>query len=135
MYFYSPPLFIYIFFLTLSACLLFYVHLVINNNIYNNLYSYKKNDCPDFWKSDLSGNCYFPTSFSFVDKNKIINSGDLKSLQINSKVAPYSEDGKSFLNNNILWSSSIQSTICAQREWALKNHIVWDGVSNYNKCI
>lgn len=29
------------------------------------------------------------------------------------------------------WSVK-QSAICAQREWANKNGIVWDGVSNYN---
>lgn len=29
---------------------------------------------------------------------------------------------------------SIGSTLCANREWAIKNNIVWEGVSNFNHC-
>ena len=133
MSFYSPT--IYIFFIVLFFCLIMYIYMIKNNNIYNDIHMYKMNVCPDFWDNDVSGNCYFPTLPSFVNKNHIINSGNLLSLQNNNQKPPYSHNGISFSINNALWSSVGQSTICAQREWAIKNHIVWDGVSNYNQCI
>jgi hypothetical protein len=34
---------------------------------------------------------------------------------------------------DIGWSS-FGSTLCANREWAIQNNIVWEGVSNFNHC-
>lgn len=118
-----------LFFSALLVVYTFYLYDAVNNN--DNIHLYKSSDCPDFWRSDLSGNCYFPVQ----KNNMIINTGTLQSLQKTNNKAPYSVDGISFSNKNKLWTSESQSAICAQREWALKHHIVWDGVSNYNQCI
>jgi hypothetical protein len=97
-------------------------------------YPGQRNQCPDFWTGDALGNCFFPTTSSFVDKTVKINAGNLTALAMNANTAPYSKDGKSFNVNDPHWASGGQSTVCAQRNWAILNRIVWDGVSNYNQC-
>lgn len=99
------------------------------------LFPGQKNQCPDFWTSDVSGNCFYPTTSSFTDKSKKINTGDLTGLEKNSSIAPYSKDGKSFNVDDKHWFSGGQSSVCAQRDWAIRHRIIWDGVSNFNQCI
>ena len=91
--------------------------------------------CPDYWTSDNSGNCTMPTQTSPTNKLIIINSGGQKNLGTNPNIAPYSKDTTSFNVNNVLWSSGGKSTVCAQKDWATQNNIVWDGISNYNGCV
>jgi hypothetical protein len=98
------------------------------------VYPGQRNQCPDFWTGDALGNCHFPSTPSFVDKNVKINVGKLTTLAADANAAPYSKDGKSFNVNDVLWASGGESTACAQRNWAIKNRIVWDGVSNFNQC-
>lgn len=38
------------------------------------------------------------------------------------------------VNFSDLGWASVGSTLCANREWAIKNNIVWEGVSNFNHC-
>ena len=38
-------------------------------------------------------------------------------------VAPYSMDGKSFSTTNTLWSSKGETTLCAQKNWAVNNKL------------
>ena len=91
--------------------------------------------CPDYWVGDAKGNCFMPKQKSFTDKTILLNTGKANSSILSDKtVAPYSLDGQSFSATNSLWSSKGESTICAQKNWANNNNIVWDGVSNYNKC-
>ena len=105
-----------------------------NNNAVAVAYPDQKNQCPDFWNGDAMGNCFFPSTPSFVDASVKINVGKLSKLPTDEKMAPYSKDGKSFNVNDPNWVSSGQSTACAQRNWAIQNRIVWDGISNFNQC-
>jgi hypothetical protein len=100
----------------------------------NTLFPAQVNQCPDFWESDSSGNCFFPKTKSFTDETKLINTGSLSCLEVSS-TAPFSKDGLSFNVSDERWMSGGKSAVCSQREWAIKHKIVWDGVSNYNQCI
>ena len=90
--------------------------------------------CPDYWTSDNKGNCTMPTQISSSNNGAFVNSGGQPDLGKNSNIAPFSKDSKSFNVNNLLWSSGGKSTLCAQKDWATQNNIIWDGVSNYNGC-
>lgn len=82
--------------------------------------------CPDYWTSDGLGKCSKPIN-AYKDS---LNSTDIS----NSHVAPYSKDGISFDSTDILWASEGSSAICAQKKWAQNKNIIWDGVTDYNKC-
>ena len=114
------------------ALFLFFAGILINSTNTNGVYPVFKNQCPDYWTSDSSGNCILPTKKSFTNPAQLLNTGN--SNLDSSKYAPYSKNGTSFNINDQKWSSGGQSTICAQKDWANNNHIVWDGVSNFNKC-
>ena len=101
----------------------------------NTLFPAQVNQCPDFWKSDSSGNCFFPETRSFNDDTKFINTGILSSLENNTDVAPFSKNGTSFNVSDARWMTGGKSAICSQRDWAIKNQIMWDGISNYNQCV
>lgn len=101
----------------------------------NTLFPAQVNQCPDFWESDSSGNCFFPKTKSFTDKTKFINTGNLPFLEKESSTAPFSKNGLSFNVADHRWMSGGKSAVCSQREWALKHQIMWDGVSNYNQCV
>jgi hypothetical protein len=105
----------------------------INPNL---IYPPNTYSCPDYWKTDSSGNCTMPTEKSFSNESVFLNSGGKSDLGKISTVAPYSNDSnfKTFDPNNILWSSSGKSSICSKKAWANQNNIIWDGISNYNKC-
>ena len=65
--------------------------------------------CPDYWSSDDAGNC-------------IAGSKNLGSLS----------------SGYVLHPDQIQynglTPICAKQKWALKNSVIWTGVSEYNQC-
>jgi hypothetical protein len=107
--------------------------LLLRNQNQKEIYPPNYNKCPDYWTSDSSGNCFIPTKKSFSNPTKLLNMGDMSQLNTDSS-APYSSDAKSFNSQNLLWESGGKSTICAQKTWANNYGIMWDGVSNYNKC-
>lgn len=98
----------------------------------NTIYPPTLSTCPDYWTHDGSGNCAMPTVLS-SDLSSPLNTGGQSTLGTSS-VAPYSKDGKTFSITNTLWTSGGKSTLCAQKSWANQSNIIWDGVSNYNKC-
>ena len=115
--------------------LLTFFGLMMRNSTNTSIYPPNKNVCPDYWTGDASGNCFMPERRSFTDKSIVLNTGKKNSSILTDKlVAPYSIDGKSFSTTNKLWSSKGETTLCAQKNWAVNNNIVWDGISNYNMC-
>jgi len=94
------------------------------------VYPPTSNRCPDYWTYDTSGKCTPPTNNTNIGVYRDTN----KSLDPN--LPPYSTSTTSptFDPSNNQWSLSGKSVVCAQRDWATQNDIVWDGVSNYNNC-
>jgi hypothetical protein len=89
------------------------------------IYPPNSNNCPDYWETDISGNCVVPGNSR--------NLGILPSKLLKDS-APYSLDGTSFDPNDIKWSSGGMSILCAQKGWTNSNNVIWDGKSNYNQC-
>jgi hypothetical protein len=89
--------------------------------------------CPDYWTVDNDGiSCKIPDP-----SNK--NAGTLykdKALLITTSTTP----GYNSVNTTIDftdkgWTSTTGKTsVCAQKQWASTNNVMWDGVSNYNGC-
>ena len=82
--------------------------------------------CPEYWEIDPSGNkCIIPT-------NGINDGGGASAL---SSAGTYGSSGGEIDFSNPKWnSSSTTNQMCTQRDWALKNNIIWSGVSNSNQC-
>ena len=71
---------------------------------------------------DANGNCFMPERRSFTDNSIVLNTGKKNnSIMTDKLVAPYSTDGKSFSTTNTLWSSKGETTLCAQKNWAVAN--------------
>ena len=122
----------------ISACiilllLLAFIGVITNKDRTNAPFPPNFSTCPDYWKDDGSGNCIMPTTYSWNDNSSYLNAGK-GNLLANSSAAPYSADGKTFSPTNPLWASRGASSVCAQKDWAVNNNIVWDGISNYNQC-
>ena len=112
-----------------------FIGLMMRNDSNISIFPPQSSACPDYWVGDASGNCFMPQQKSFTDKTIVLNTGKANSSILSDKtLAPYSLDGQSFSTTNTLWSSKGETIICAQKNWANNNNIVWDGVSNYNKC-
>lgn len=94
------------------------------------------NQCPDYWTIGPKDTCVMPTKKSFTDNSIFLNTGKKSNGAVLSdpKIAPYSTNGNTFSTIDPLWTSKGETSICAQKNWALKNDIVWDGISNYNMC-
>lgn len=86
--------------------------------------------CPDYWQVNVNGKCTIPAS-GFKNTGSIYGSNGQITLNTNSTYG-YS-DGAIDFNGN-LWSSGGANSVCNIRNWANKNNIVWDGVTNYNGC-
>ena len=88
--------------------------------------------CPDYWKQLNATTCEIPTSRH--PNNKGIFTDDGTGLIIGSDNTP------GWLGNNeIDMTDAGRKTegvgdVCAKRSWANEFGIVWDGVSNFNKC-
>lgn len=119
---------------TVLILFLTFMGLLLRNQGSNEIFPPQSNNCPDYWTSDDKGKCFKPTvkSFSTSDPAAILNVGGLTTLPLKS--APYSTDGISFDTKDPLWSSNGQSAICAQKSWSNNNGIMWDSISNFNKC-
>jgi hypothetical protein len=81
--------------------------------------------CPDYWKIATDGkSCEVQTS----GKNKITIDAAAKAP------AGYSSSPLQIDFTNTGWSEGGASSVCKQKTWANSNNIVWDGITNYNKC-
>lgn len=124
--------------------------LLITNATSTAVYPPMASACPDYWSVDSNGNCVFPgetgAATATGDGSTISNIGlyaQTSIVDISSNKPPYpvnlTTDGKttlsfSFSPSDSRWSSRGYSTTCAQKDWATKYNIVWDGISNYNAC-
>ena len=91
------------------------------------------NTCPDFW--DIQGNvCVIPSS---TGKNVggIYNTTPTSASLKLTKEETYglSEDKKTIDFSDPKWGTG-KNAICAQQTWSNKYQILFDGISNYNKC-
>jgi hypothetical protein len=80
--------------------------------------------CPDYWTSSIdSSGCVVS------EKNK----GKLDSNAL-SKTAGYNSKTNTIDFKDPKWALN-GTAVCNQRDWSMKNGVVWDGVSNYNSCV
>jgi len=124
---------------------------VMLNKIYKqDTYPPMQNSCPDYWNMDGSGNCIVPPKTGNAKNRgessiKYDNDGKFKSTTENGQndwlttLANGDTTGtKLTLNDKDKWTSipayKGMSMRCAQRKWANKNGLVWDGVTNYTGC-
>jgi hypothetical protein len=102
------------------------------------------NECPDYWTYDGSycivPNKGCPTS-SDPSKFKDCSGNVLNGLNTITSVNTQNTPGIKFQTNpdksttvKIDFKDAGWTGTCAQMQWANKNNIVWDGVSNYNSC-
>jgi hypothetical protein len=97
------------------------------------------NTCPDYWVADPNGNCTVPATPSSPNVG-IVYSGNSINLSTDKTdtgkiyTPGYASDKGTINFNDSLWGSMGKTTLCAKKDWATKNNIVWDGVSNYNSC-
>ena len=87
------------------------------------------NTCPDFW--DIQGNvCVIPSSTGknvgtiYTTTNLNLTSDNTPGLTADKKMINFS-DSK--------WGTG-KNAICAQQTWSNNYQILFDGISNYNKC-
>ena len=85
--------------------------ILMNNSKTVSPFPPSSNKCPDYWDyNKISKKCIH---------NNINNPGQ--------KTGDIDPDDATFL-------SSGTTQICGQQKWANERNILWDGVSNYNKC-
>jgi hypothetical protein len=96
------------------------------------------NTCPDYWSVDSdTGYCTIPTDSSKPNVGTVYSGS---AITLTSEKADKSKIytpgyGSGVINfNDSLWGSIGKTTLCAKKNWATKNNIAWDGVSNYNSC-
>jgi len=85
--------------------------------------------CPDYWKVNENGTC--SATLKPNEKKTYFNTGTLK-MPLTNSGAPFTISGNTFDPQDIKWSATGKSALCAQRDWCLQQGIQWDGVSNWN---
>lgn len=103
--------------------------LIIRKANKNKLFPPTSSDCPDYWTSDLQGNCII---------NGTTNVGTLvKSGSVYTMNGPAGATGTNSIKTNApAWSNFMGASVdvCGKKNWANANQISWDGVANYNGC-
>lgn len=94
------------------------IMLYTNNN--NMVYPPTSSTCPDYWTYS-NGKC---TS----------NGTNLGKISAAGPVTGTSATAFSFSPADGYFTQNGISQTCGQKRWAVTNGVVWDGVSNYNKC-
>jgi hypothetical protein len=88
------------------------------------------NLCPDYWNVSSDGkSCLVPSSGKNAPNKDVSTASGYSKTDINKNaIAPQID----FTNAG--WTSGGNSATCAQKKWANTNGIMWDGVTNYNRC-
>ena len=89
--------------------------------------------CPDYWNVNEDGTCSATIKSEKNNVKTYFNIGSLYMPFTKQDSAPYAT-GTTFDPQDIKWSSTGKSVLCAQRDWANQNGIEWSGISNYNNC-
>ena len=107
--------------------ILTFVGLLMQTGKKNVVYPPIANTCPDGWTVAADGSCNIPSngSLNMNNKTQAILSATFPTVVVS---------GTTFDPNDAGWISGGKTAICAQKAWATKNNILWDGVSNYNSC-
>ena len=101
------------------------------------------NNCPDYWVIASDGkSCTIPTKTSSTDAQK--NAGSLYGSDIilditasgsfPTKTPGFSTSGSTIDFTDAGWSAQGKTSTCAQKQWAQKWGIAWDGITNNNTC-
>ena len=103
------------------------VGILLSKDKENKIYPPAALQCPDYWVEDNSG-CIVG------DLNK-----GMRYSEGYDELVPF-ETGRAFdfSTNHSSWfnvdSYAKLSDICAKKQWAIDNKVMWDGISNYNSC-
>jgi hypothetical protein len=89
-----------------------------------------KNQCPDNWNMDASGNCMIPSSDSGLCGN--VPKCNFSGTNPKTYGIPSSGDRINF--EDTAWVQSGTTARCTQKAWANSLGIHWDTVTNYNQC-
>ena len=88
--------------------------------------------CPDYWNVAQDGSsCIIPTVQSSLNVGSLYTNGTLSLTQQSTPGYSYDTSNNQYLIN---FKNSGWQGICSIGTWANNNGIVWDGVTNYNKC-
>lgn len=117
----------------LIIILTFFGMLMRNNTNKGMVFPPTKNECPDYWNVNPDGTCSLKIKSEKDGVKTFFNTGSL-TLPLPSSGAPYTINSNTFDPQDIKWSATGKSTVCAQRDWANQNGIQWDGISNLNIC-
>ena len=129
------------FYLTISTISIFFLILILtffgtlmkNNTNKGAVFPPNASPCPDYWKVNPDSTCSAVIKSEKDGVKTYFNTGSL-TLPLNTSGAPYVTSGNTFDPQDIKWSATGKSTVCAQRDWANQNGIIWDGISNCNFC-
>jgi hypothetical protein len=101
-----------------------------------------KQTCPDKWTSILGSNNQVLCNIPSYAANSMKNAGNLYAAD--GTISPtimaatpglQTANNSSTIDfNHAAWSAYGLTPDCKQKEWANSYNIVWDGISNYNKC-
>lgn len=115
-------------------------YIIKTTNAIGTVYPPVANQCPDQWIADgtatiETSNCIIPDmSYNLVP---MANLGTLQYSSYATIAGYFTNPTTGFNEINFVdagWSAKGTSSICAQKNWANQNGIVWDTVSNYNQC-
>ena len=93
------------------------IMLYTNNN--SLVYPPTSSTCPDYW--------------SYSNSKCTSNGTNLGTVSATGPVTASGTDF-SFSPTDDYFTKNGVSKTCGQKRWAVTNGVVWDGVSNYNKC-
>tara|TARA_B100001059_G_C17715119_1_gene517551 strand:- start:708 stop:1064 length:357 start_codon:yes stop_codon:yes gene_type:complete len=105
-------------FIALLLCLIA-VGIMIQNQDKQKTFPTQSNTCPDGWGVSETGDCMLPANNT--DPNYIV-----MATHTGPKSIWEVSDGNYKVKDT--------ATTCDKYDWATKNGIVWDGISNYNNC-
>jgi hypothetical protein len=119
--------------ISIAIIILIIIFIIIGVMIYqsanNTVFPPTALECPNYWAlgTNTEGKhiCYIPT-----------NGTNMGSLKDTTKIHGIGSDTNgSFINfNDPSWGSNAYGATCAKQNWANKNAILWDGISNFNGC-
>lgn len=90
-------------------------------------------NCPDYWPETGEGICEIPLANKHPNNSGILD--DTGSMLITSGNTYGLDAGAYKIDfNNEGWAAQNDSEKCTKKKWADQFGIVWDGITNFNKC-
>ena len=91
------------------------------------------NQCPDYWRVAADNvSCQIPLKGNLNAGNIYNSSGSVSFTNTNTVPGYY--DASNIINFTDPGWMLNNSSVCNQKLWATQYGVVWDGVTNYNKC-